>query len=255
VKIVVCVKQVVEVPSYVEFGAGGVDVDPAFTSHELNDADSYAVEEALRIRDAAGGGEVVVVTAGDDGSAEALRRCLAMGADRAVRVWSESLSVHDPISVARSLAAVVRDEAADLVFCGVQSSDAAQQSTGPALAAALGVPCVSVATKVDVAAGGRELVVRREFEGGLAEVVEVEGPAVITVQTGLNTPRYGSFKEMMKAKKAQIPVVDPGDIGAPRVKVRRMFVPSSGGGRDIEMIDGGPAQVAARIVALVREVG
>nr|WP_240940582.1 electron transfer flavoprotein subunit beta/FixA family protein [Planosporangium flavigriseum] len=220
----------------------------------MNDADTYAVEEALRIRDEVGG-EVVVVTAGDEGAVEALRRCVAMGADRAVRVWSDGLSVHDPIAVARSLAAAIRDEAADLVFCGVQSSDAAQQSTGPALASALGVPSVSVATKVDVVSGGSGLTVRREFEGGLAEVVELDGPAVITVQTGLNTPRYGSFKEMMKAKKAQIPVVDPGDAGASRVKVRRMFVPASSGGRDIEMIDGGPAQIAARIVQLVREVG
>lgn len=252
-KIVVCVKQAVHVQKYVEFTPASSDIDSAFMSREVNEADTYAVEEALRLREATGQGEVIVLTAGGEVTEDTLRHCVAKGVDRAVRVSVEGLALHDPITVARKLAVAIREEAPDLVLCGAQSSDAAQQSTGPALASALGVPCVSVATKLDVACGQKTLAVQREFEGGLQEIVEVDMPAVITVQTGLNKPRYGSFKGMMRAKKMQIPVVDPGESGSARVTVRRMFAPEHADGRSVKMIEGGPAVVAARIVELIRE--
>lgn len=252
-KILVCVKLAVVVPKYVEFTSDGADVDSAFMSRELNDADTYALEEALRMRDTAGEGEVVALTAGDEAAEEALRQSLARGADRAIRVSSRGPALHDPISIARNLAVAIRAEKPDLVLCGVQSSDAAQQSTGPALASALGVPCVSVATRLEVADGQKTLVVQREFEGGLRELVEVDLPAVVTVQVGLNTPRYGSFKGMMRAKKISIPVIDPAEVGAARATVRRMFAPGAGGKRNVTLIEGGPAEVARRIIQLVRE--
>lgn len=251
-KVVVCAKQVLELSDYVEFTPDGRDVDAAFGSLGLNEPDSYAVEEALRLREAADGGEVVVVTVGTDSAEDVLRQCLAMGADRAVRVTADAISLHDPLQVARALAAAVRAEAADVVLCGVQSTDAGQQSTGPALAAVLDVPCVSVATDVELVADGRAVRVHREFEGGLTEVVEVDLPVVLTVQTGLNTPRYGTFKEKMRAKKAEIPVIEPGDVGPPSAVVRAM-VAAPGAGGDVEMITGGPEQIAQRIAELVRE--
>jgi electron transfer flavoprotein beta subunit len=251
-KTVVCVKQVIGISSFVEFDSAGTDVDPAFMEPELNEADAHAVEEALRLREEAGQGEVVILTAGGEGAEEALRACLAMGADRAVRVAVEGSAGHDPLRVARALAVAVRAENADLVLCGVQSSDAAQQSTGPALASILGLPCVSVVTKVEAGTAGGGLTLHREFEGGLAEVVEVDGPAVLTVQTGLNEPRYGTFKGKMMAKKATIDVVDPGDV-SPGAQVRRMFVPTATGGQTVEMVGGGAAAIAERIVRIVRE--
>lgn len=254
-KIIVCVKYVSGALGFVELVADGTDVDPAFLEREVNEADICAVEEALRLRDASGDGEVVLVTVGDEEADEALRQSMAMGADRAVRVSSSSLSVHDPISVARALGVVVRAEQPGLVLCGVQSTDAGSQSTGPALASAVGLPCVAVVTKVELTGPGHGFRLSREFEGGLSEVVEVDGPVVITVQAGMNEPRYGSFKEKMRAKKAQIPMVDPGDLGAGRVTVRSMAAVDSSRGRKVQMIDGGPAHVAARIVQIVREVG
>lgn len=252
-KFVVCVKQTVDVPSYVEFTPDGFDVDPAFATRAVNEADDYALEEALRLREATGDGEVIVLTAGDEGAEESLRQCLAKGADRAVRVEARGLVRHDPIAVARRLAVALREEAADLVLCGVQSSDAAQQSTGPALASSLGMPCVSVATQISVEEGGKTLLVQREFEGAFRELVEVDLPAVVTIQTGLNTPRYGSFKGMMRAKKMQIAVVDTGTAVPSRGKVRRIYVPEAVAGRSARMIEGGPAGAAARIIELVRE--
>jgi electron transfer flavoprotein beta subunit len=252
VKTVVCVKQAIDVPEFVEFDAAGTDVDVAFMEPDLNEADGYAVEHALRLREESGDGEVVVVTAGGDTADQVLRKCLAMGADRAIRVSCESLTLHDPVAVARALAVAVRGEAPELVLCGVQSSDAAQQSTGPALASALDLPCVSVAVGIATAAGGGVLTLHREFEGSLVEVVEVEQPVVVTVQTGLDTPRYPTFKATMKAKKAPIDVLDPGAAAQPASHVRRMFVPS-GSGHDVEMLDGRPVDIAQRIIQIVKE--
>src|ERR1700680_4950682 len=124
-KIVVCVKLVKVLGDEVEFTPDGLDVDPDYLEHALNEWDACALEEALRIRERIGEAEVVAVTAGDKRSEDALRRCLAMGDDRAVRVEASTL---DPMSTARTLAACVAPESPDLVLCGVQSSDAVQGS-------------------------------------------------------------------------------------------------------------------------------
>ncbi len=253
-KIAVCVKQAVSVPKYVEFTPDGMDVDPAFMSREVNEADLVALEEALRLKEALGQGEVIAVTAGDESAEEALRQSLARGADRVIRVAASGAVLHDPVGVARKLAAALRAEAPDLVLCGVQSSDAAQQSTGPALASALQLPAVSVATKIEVGAEPNRLAVQREFEGGLRETVEVALPAVVSVQIGVNTPRYGSFKGMMKAKKTEIPVVEGAEAAPGRVSLRRVFVPEAAGKRSVKMIEGSPAEVAKRVITLVQEV-
>lgn len=248
-RVVVCVKQVVQLPGYVEFTDGNTAIDPAFATYQLNEPDTYALEEALQLREAAGDGEVVVVTVGDEDTTETLRKGLAMGADRAVRVWSNTVALHDPVTVARALAVAVRAEAPDFLFCGVQSSDAAQQSTGPAIASVLGLPCVTVATKIEHT--DDTTIIHRELGGGRTEIIEVAGPVVVTIQTGLNSPRFGTFKEMVRAKKATIPVVDPGDLGLPAATVRRLYLPEEGR-RHVEMLDR-PADVAARILQLVRE--
>lgn len=251
-KIAVCVKQVASVTGYVEFNAECTDIDPAFVTREVNEADLCAVEAALTLREAAGEGEVVVLTADEDSADNALRKCLAMGADRALRAQLASVARHEPISVARHLAATLSDEAPNLVLCGVQSSDSAQQSTGPALASALGFPCITVAVRLEWVGGRGAIRVEREFEGGFREAVEVDLPALITVQTGMNTPRYGSFLAMRKAKSTPVPVIEEAGQIASRAGVHRMFVPEDRV-RSVDMIDGGATQVAERIVALVRE--
>lgn len=248
-KIAVCVKQVCEVSKYVEFTADGRQVDPAFVTGRVNEADLCAVEAALQLREAVDG-EVVLISVGHDDAEEALRSGLSMGAERAVRVWSDGLVLTDPISVGTALADAIRAEAPDLVLCGVQSSDTGQQSTGPIVASAWGVPWITVAKSVAVV--GSTLTAHREFEAGLTEIVEVELPAVVTIQVGMNEPRYGSFKEKMRAKKTEIPVVAPSALAQPRTVVSGLSV-ASDTGRKVEMIDGGPAVIAARILQLVRE--
>lgn len=249
-RIAVCIKQVREVSKYLEFTPDGRQIDAAFVTTSVNEADLCAVEAGLRLREAAGG-EVVLLSVGEDEAEEALRAGLAMGPDRAVRVWAEGIAVTDPISVGSALAQAVIAEAPDLVLCGVQSSDTGQQSTGPIVAAAWGVPWITVAKSVDVAAS--TLTAHREFEAGLTEIVEVDLPAVATIQVGANEPRYGSFKEKTRARKADIPVFAPTATEPPRTMVAGMSAAVKSGRRKLEMIEGGAAEVAARILQLVRE--
>jgi electron transfer flavoprotein beta subunit len=212
----------------------------------LNEWDACAVEEAIQIRERLGEGEVLVVTVGDEEAEGALRRCLAMGADRAVRVDAEP---RDPISTARALAEVVAGESPDLVLTGVQSADSVQGSTGVALAELLGLPRVAVVTKIDWGGSG-PATVDRELEGGLVNVVEVDTPALLTIQTGINQPRYANLRAIKQAEQQEIAVVRA-DVGEPAYRVRRMFTPPRGAGA--ELLEGNAAQVAQQIAELLKE--
>jgi electron transfer flavoprotein beta subunit len=169
-----------------------------------------------------------------------------MGADRAIRVDAEPV---DPISTARALAGVVSGESPDLVLTGVQSADSVQGSTGAALAELVGLPCVAVVTRLDWSGVG-PATVDRELEGGLVDVVEVNTPALLTIQTGINEPRYANLRAIKQAEQLEIAVVTA-DTGEPSYRVRRMFTPPRGAGA--ELLDGSPAQIAQRISELLKE--
>ena len=255
-KVVVCVKQVAILGDEVEFADGERDVDPDYLEKAINEWDVFAVEEALRITEADAStpdanpeSEVVVVTVGDEEADEALRRCLAMGADRAVRVAADGSRGADPLAVARGLEAAVAREDPDLVLCGVQSSDAVQAATGAMLAGLLGMPCVAVVTKVGYDQAARRATVHRELEGGLIDVVEVETPAVLTIQTGINKPRYATLRAIKQARLKEIAVVEPGSPAPGAYRVRRMFAPGKGAGA--ELLGEDAATVAARIAEIV----
>jgi electron transfer flavoprotein beta subunit len=247
VKVVVCVKQVAVLGDEVEFTEDERDVDPDYLDFALNEWDTYATEEALRLVEAAGAGEVVVVSVGDEETEDCMRRCLAMGADRGIRVETEGRL--DPIQVARALAEVVEAESPDLVFAGVQSSDSVQAATGGALAGLLGLPSVAVVTKIELDNG--KATAHRELEGGLVDVVEVDTPALFTIQTGINEPRYATLRAIKQAEEKEIDVRQASELGEPGYRVRKMFVPPKGEGA--EMLDGGAAEVAQRIREIVQE--
>ena len=251
-KILVAVKQVGALGDEVEFTEDERDVDADFLDYALNEWDSYATEEALQLRERAGGdGEVVVVTCGGEDSEDAVRRALAMGADRGIRVWSDELQGADPITVARALAPVVQGESPDLVLTGVQSSDAVQAATGTALAELLGLPRVAVVTKLAWDGSASTATAHRELEGGLVDVVEVDMPAVLTIQTGINEPRYATLRAIKQAEQKEIETREPEDIGEPAYRVRRMFVPPKGEGA--EMLNGSAAAIAGRIADIVKD--
>ena len=258
-KIAVTVKQVAALDDEFELLDDGSGVDPDFLELDLNEWDAFSLEAALQLREAAGDGEVVVLTVGDDEADEALLGCLARGADRAVRVWDESLKDADPLAVARVLAAAVGREEADLVLCGVQSSDAVNGATGVALAGYLDLPHVAVIKQLDYDAAGSTATVRRELEGGLVEVLRVRTPALLTIQTGINEPRYANLRAIKQAREKPLEVSSPEQLGVDAAALaaaagsRRSTLRPPVRGEGAEMIDGSPSAVAERIVELVRE--
>jgi len=251
-KILACVKEATIVPGPAVFTSNGTDLNPDFTSQRISEADEQAVEEAVRLAESHTDGEVIALTVGDQGTTKALRHALAIGASRAIRIWHDELSLFDPLAIARSLAQVARDERPDLVLCGVQSTDLAQQITGPALAAHLGWPCTTTAVAIEVEGDGSEAMVTRDVGAGVREIVRVVLPAVVTVQLGINRPRTPSFKQVLHAKKASIeePPIDSDHKHCVRVaKLSR----NTSSAADFEPIDGGPADVALKIKSLIEE--
>jgi electron transfer flavoprotein beta subunit len=257
VKIVVPVKEVAVLDEEFELLEDRPGVDPDAIEWDLNEWDNFSVEEALQLRDAVGDGEVVVISVGGEEAEEGLRACLAKGADRAVRIWDDALEGVDPLAVARVLAAAVERESPDLVLCGVQSSDGVHSATGVALAEYLGLPRVAVVKALEHNAG--TLTVERELEGGLVELLRVQLPALLTIQTGINEPRYATLRAIKQAKEKPLEVVGVGELGldsgaveaAAGSRVRSMAHPDTGEGA--EMLNGSPAEVAARIAEIVKD--
>jgi electron transfer flavoprotein beta subunit len=259
VKIVVAVKSVAALDDEFELIDGGAAVDPDFLEWELNEWDAFSLEEALALREAAGEGEVVAITVGDREAGEVLLSALAKGADRGVRIWDDALEGADPLAVARVLAAAVEREAADLVLCGVQSSDAVNGATGIALAGFLDLPHVAVVKSLDYDAASSTATVERELEGGLVEVLRLRTPALLTIQTGINQPRYATLRAIKQAREKPLAVEDLAALGLDASALasvagsrrRTLAMPDRTAGA--EMIVGSPAEVAARIVEIVGE--
>jgi electron transfer flavoprotein beta subunit len=260
-RIVVAVKQVASLDEEFELPREGSAVDPEFLEWELNEWDTFSIEAALEIREQTGGDtdEVVVVTVGDEQAEDGLFSGLAMGADRAVRAWDEALEGADLLSVAHVLAAIVQREAPDLVLCGVQSSDAVNGATGIALAGYLDLPHVAVVKGLDYDPAAGTATVERELEGGLIEVLRVRTPALLTIQTGINEPRYATLRAIKQARQKPLDVIGLDELGldpaavasAAGSRLLKLATPNRGLGA--QMLDGTPAELAARIAQIVEE--
>jgi electron transfer flavoprotein beta subunit len=259
-KILVAVKQVAALDEDFQISDDGRSVDPDFLIRDLNEWDDFSLEEAVKIKEGAGEPvEVVAVSVGPDEVDESLRKCLAKGADRAVRVWDKAAEGSDPIAIARMLAAVVRQETPELVFAGVQSSDQSFASTGIATAAFLGLPHAAVVANLRYTPGAKTAVFRRELEGGLLHEVEIQCPAVLTIQAGINTPRYASLRSIKQAAAKPIEVraladlhlsaADVGESGSAS-RVRRMYIPDKG---RAQLLEGSAADQALRLAQIIRE--
>ena len=215
-------KQVAALDEDFEIRADGRDVEADFLIRDLNEWDDFSLEEAVKIKEASAEPvEVIAVSVGPEEVDESLRKCLAKGADRAIRVWDAAVEGSDPIAIARVLAAVAKREAPSMLFAGVQSSDQAFASTGIATAAFLGWPHAAVVSSLGYAPGAKSAVFRRELEGGLLHEVEIQCPAVLTIQLGINTPRYASLRSIKQAAAKPIEVRSLADLGLDRRRRRR----------------------------------
>jgi electron transfer flavoprotein beta subunit len=223
-KVLVPVKRVVDANVRVRVKADGSAVDIANVKLSMNPFDEIAVEEAVRLKEAGAATEVVVVSCGVQACQETLRTAMAIGADRAILV--ETGAELQPLAVAKLLKALVDKEQPQLVILGKQAIDDDANQVGQMLAALLGLPQATFASKVIVEAG--KATVTREIDGGL-ETIEVDLPAVITADLRLNTPRYATLPNIMKAKKKPLDVVTPDALGVdvtPRLTTLRLAEPA-----------------------------
>jgi electron transfer flavoprotein beta subunit len=258
-EILVCAKRVPDMSeNEIELNAAGNDIERDELVYAVNEPDNYAVEEALQIRDRVGG-SVTVVTIGDEEDEEILRRELAMGANQAVLISDEAFEGSDGRGVATILKAFVEKGHYDLILTGVQAEDGAAQ-VGGMLAAMLDYPFASLVNGIEV--GDGKLKISREIEGGNREISEIDLPCVLSIQTGINEPRYVGMRGIRAVASVPIPThgasdlgVDPGAVGEAAAKVKRVdyFVPTLGKGA--EMLRGSREENVEKVLELVAAKG
>ena len=257
-KILVCLKQVPHQDARLDVRPDGAWIQEENIKFEINSYDTYALEEALRVKDK-GECEVVVASIGPERVTQALRTALGMGADRAVHVKDAAADGSDALGVAKILAAVAKAESPDLVLMGLMSDDGNAASVAQMLGQLMGVPSATAVVKVEHQSG--EVRVERELEGGALEVVDLPRPCVLAVQTGLNQVRYASLKGIMAAKRKTIDVKTAADLGlagqvgagAAKVRIEKLYTPPKGQGA--EMLSGGVDDVVGKLLAKIKELG
>lgn len=259
-EIIVCVKRVADVSeTEIEIDRSGRSIRRDDLVYEINEWDNFAVEEAVRLKEKHGG-TVTAVTVGGEDDEEILRRALAMGADAGLLLSDPAFAESDSFATARILAAAISSRTCDLVLTGAISGDGGSGRVGGSLAALLGFPAVALATRIEIS--GKRAEVQREAEGGLERVVEVDLPAVITIQTGINEPRYVSIRGIRKVAGVEIPVQGAGDLGldgaqvgaaGSRVSLEELFLPPAG--ERAELLEGTPEEQVAMLVERLRAKG
>lgn len=240
----VCIKRVPDTETRIKIAGDGKSVETAGVKYVISPYDEFAIEAAIRQREAAGSGEVTVVSVGEAGAAEQLRSALAMGADKATLLKGQPTL--DGLATARALAEEIRGANPDLILLGMKAVDDDQQQVGPMLAELLGLPCVTVVAEMEFEDGN--VVCHREVEGGV-EIVEAPLPAVITLTKGKYEPRYPSLKGIMAAKKKPLEEKDA-QLGSSRVTVQSLQPPPE---RPAGRIVGQGADAVPELVRLLRE--
>jgi electron transfer flavoprotein beta subunit len=240
-KILVPVKRVIDFNVKVRVKSDGTGVDLANVKMSVNPFDEIAVEEAVRLKESGKATEVIVVSIGPAKAEEQLRTAMAIGADRGILVKTDAptdLGGVEPLAVAKMLKALVEKEKPDLVIMGKQSIDDDSNQTGQMLAALLGWPQGTFASKLDIESGS--LKVTREIDGGL-ETLSLKTPAVITTDLRLNEPRYAKLPDIMKAKKKPMETIEPSALGVdltPRLKIVKVAEPAKRkGGIKVKTVD------------------
>ncbi len=258
-KILVTVKEVAEAAD--DFAIDGTDIGEQYLEYDLNEWDDYAVEAAVQLSEAHDDVETVSVTIGPERSEETIRMALAKGVDRAIRVWDDDVAAAD-LDVAaktRLLAAVVADEEPDLVLTGVQAADDGFGATGVSLADEIGFDWAAVVNTLETADDLSMAHVHRELEGGVEELTDVDFPAVLTVQTGLNEPRYASLRGIRQAQSKEIAEYGLGDLGldagavASPIERTAMYEPETES--DATYFDGPAEEQAAQLADVLRNKG
>ena len=242
--IIVCIKQVPAKDS--PLAIAGSWIKESDIGFEMNEPDSFALEEALRLKEKHGG-EVIALSMGPERVKQTIKEALAKGADRGIHIADEHFAQLDPLGSARALAAVIQKEKADLVLTGLQSDDHGFGQTGVLLAGLLNLPHATIIMQIEVTDGRMRL--KRELEAGWFQWIECPLPAVLSIQSGINKVRYATLKGIMAAKKKEIATITReslGVTGEATQKIDKIYVPTKT--KLTEFLTGTPKEVAAKLV-------
>jgi len=255
-KVMVCLKQVPHQDARLDVNADGTWIQDANIKFEINSYDTYALEEALKIKEA-GEAEVVVASIGPERVTQALRTALGMGADRAIHVKDDDADASDTLGCAKIIAAIAREENPDVIFTGFMSDDGNFSAVPAMVAELLDIPSATGVLNVEA---GDDLKVERELEGGSLEVVELPKPCLAAIQTGANQVRYASLKGIMQAKKKPVDVKTMADLGvsdagsaAVKAKIDKIYVPPKSD--SAEILSGSTDEVVGQLVTKIKELG
>jgi electron transfer flavoprotein beta subunit len=244
VNIIVCIKQVPAKDAPLSIAGNWIrESDIGF---EMNEPDSYALEEALRLKEKHGG-EVIVLSMGPERVKQTIKEALAKGADRGIHIADNNFAQLDPLGSAKSLAAAIQQQKHDLVLTGLQSDDHGFGQTGVLLAGVLDVPHATIIMAIEV--DGQKMKLKRELEAGWFQHIECPLPAVLTIQSGINKVRYATLKGIMAAKKKEITTIARESLGVstePTQRVEKIYVPTKT--KKTEFLTGTPKEVAGKLV-------
>lgn len=245
-------KQVANKDAVLRIAADEKWINEGDVARQTNESDGYALEEALRMKEAKGEGEVIICTLGPSGAKTVIKDALARGADRAIHIVAEDAHTYSPYSIARTIADAVREENADLIFTGLQSDDASYGQTGVILAELLGIPHATLVIEIDRERSGDSLRLKRELESGWYQWFDYQLPALLTIQSGISQIRYASLKGIMAAKKKEIKdVVPAGGEFAGAQKIEKVYMPLKT--KQTTLLGGGDAKAgAAELVEKLR---
>ena len=258
--IIVCIKRVpdtAEIPVTIDDTEKGIKKGDL--NFDINEADSYALEEALLINEKLGG-TVSVISVGEEETNDILRMSLAKGADGAIRVWDDLCDRSDGYTIAGILSKALRDRHFDLILTGCIASDDGFSQVGPCLAELLDIPHATFVINVDI--NEQSSVVQRELEGGLLEMIEMKLPALLTIQTGINKPRYASMLGIRRAAQKQIECLGLNDIGleaqavgeaGSKTRIDKLYIPPIT--KRAEIIEGTTEEVSTKLAELFKGKG
>ena len=249
-KIAVLIKQVPGSESPLPLNSTQTWVDEAQVTYTMNPPDNYALEEALLIKEKVGDGEVVLVSLGPERVKKVIREGLAKGADRGIHLEEDSQIETDPLSIARSFASILQDENFDLILTGLQSDDTGMGQTGVLIGEFLEMTTATLVVETKILNG--QIRIKRELESGWFQWVKLPLPSSISIQSGLNTPRYPSLKGIMGAKKKEIRVISASEhqFATRAQAIDQVFVPQTT--KKTEVIEGNADTVVERIVEILK---
>lgn len=250
-KILVCIKQVPDMESKFKIDASGTWYDNVDLAWRMNEYDEYAVEQAVRLKEQLGDGDITVMCVGSDKVKETMKKALAMGCDRGVHVADDNVSGKEPYEIASIIAKFAEDKGFDTIFTGMQSQDRGSGQVGVLVAEMLSFPCVT--TIVDFAYQDGQVAAKRELEGGIRAMVKVSTPALFTCQLGLNKPRYPTLPNIMKAKKKELLSLAIDDLlqVEPRQQTTTLYFPEKKGGGLI--LEGDVPDLADQLITILKE--